>query len=278
MSTPCSAHGCAVAALLIVLDSLAPAYGDEGLAHVDQTIADFCAKHAPKIEGIVRSYAGVGGEREPLALRDLWDRTLSPERLDEISAVWGRRVEPAMDEKDRLSVALTVVGVVVAIAAGAVARWQERLFKRQGEVQTWAIDLRKLLSAFRLATIGYTKRIASGPSELERQGSEPRFAYQAAWNIWSHEVATKEHDLFAYLDTVGFVEEALRRDAASAFTRFEGAARDSILEYMIRSAEDYTAVIEDLIVRVDKQLGLETAMTAAKKDGKVGKPQRDGPK
>jgi len=183
-----------------------------------------------------------------------------------------------MDQKDQLSVALAVVAIVGTIAGGAIARWQERRFKRQDEVRGWAVDLRKLLSAFRLATIGYSKRVAVGPTELARQGSDPRAAYQAAWNLWSREVAPNEHELFAYLDMVGFVEQQLRRDAASSFTRFEDAARGSLPEYMLRAAEEYIAVLEEVIVRVDERLGLKTAMMAAKRDGKLGKPPADAQK
>lgn len=161
-----------------------------------------------------------------------------------------------------LQLALALLAVAGTILAGAISRGQDHRVRRQDLRVGWAVELRKLASRMRIATLNYNKRVAVGPTELGRQGAAPASAHQAAWNLWAREVAPFEADFFAYLDLVGFIDEDIRRKASSAFTRFEMSAKGSLAQHMLEASEGYVTAIEDIIKRIDKELGLRTAMSA----------------
>ena len=163
-----------------------------------------------------------------------------------------------MDERT-FALLLALIAVGGTILGTLLGAWLQRRFQRDDEARTWGIELRRCASAMRLASWNYSKRMALAETVPGAPGTVTAAVREAAWRLWTKEIEPVEQNFFAYIDIVGFVDQDLRGRAATAFTRFEQAAKGTIVKHMVKAAEDYAEVLNEIILGIDRELGIHTA-------------------
>jgi hypothetical protein len=139
----------------------------------------------------------------------------------------------------------------------------ELRLRREEELRTWAVELRKLLGTLRNTVIDsertmsdfdpWQAKLAAISSQSQSREERMRLGLGADWQPLVNAVA-------AYTDLVGFVDAGLRRKFATMLTDVEDAAANADPVSLAIHAQAFVSVIDAVIVLIDEHLGIKTAM------------------
>lgn len=157
-----------------------------------------------------------------------------------------------------LAATWAALGPVAGVGFGF---WLARRAVREDERRKWGFDLRRMLSAMTLVTLRSTNMLEDGPANMALRGVPvtERDLCTASLELWNRTAGPLENDFYLYIELLD-LDDAIRARAINGWLTTGANPMPGQLTYavLIPRFQDFQSVLSDLILALDRKMGLNT--------------------